>query len=82
MATIKFRSEVGLDDVVNDGFDTDYYLWELDLDDISVSIPQAIYANLDFTVYYDEDEYTEEDMWFKICGEFSQPVRTDGGSEF
>ena len=82
VASIRFRAEVGLDDAIEGGLDKDYYLWELDLEDVQIALPKAVYAELDFTVYYDEDEYTEEDMWFKICGEFDRPYRTDGGSEF
>lgn len=83
MATIKFRAEVGVDDAIESGLDTDYYLWELDLEDLDVAIPTAVYANLDFTAWYDDsDENAEEDLWNRICMEFDRPQRLDGGSEF
>ena len=82
MASIRFRAEVNLDDAIEEGFDKDYYLWELDAEDIQVSLPKAIYAEMDFTLFYDETEFEEEEIWFKIQGEFGRPYRTDGGSEF
>lgn len=82
MASIRFRAEVNLDYAIEDGLDRDYYLWELDAEDVQIAIPTAVYAELDFTVFYDETEYEEEDIWFKIQGEFGRPYRTDGGSEY
>lgn len=83
MNTIKFRANVGVDDAIEAGLDTDYYLYELDLEDIDVSIVSAVYADLDFTAWYDDsEEDAEEDLWNRICMEFDRPQRIDGGNEF
>lgn len=82
MASIRFKSEIGVDEAIEAGFDSDYYLWQLNADHVAFSIPTATYITMEFTVEYDEDFISEEDMWFQIQGEFDRPYRTDGGSEF
>lgn len=82
MASIRFKAEIGVDDVIESGFDVDYYCYQLNADDMSFAVPTATYITMEFTVDFDEEFVSEEDMWYNICGEFDRPYRTDGGEEF
>lgn len=82
MASIRFKAEVNVDQEIEESFDVDYFVYQLNADGITFSIPTATYVTLEFTVDFDEDFISEKDMWYNICGEFDRPYRTDGGEEF
>lgn len=82
MPTITFRADVDADDVVEDGLDTDYYMYELDVDDVQVRVATYTPIPLEFKVKFDEEWLTEEDVWNKIAMEFDRPYRVDGGTEY
>ena len=82
MASIRFKAEVNVDQEIEASFDVDYFKYQLNADDMSFSIYPAVYVTMEFTVDFDEDFISEEDMWYNICGEFDRPYRTDGGEEF
>jgi len=82
VAKIEFCAKVDVSEEVAREFDADYYMYQINADHVAFQVKDAIYANLDFTVEFDEDFISEEDVWYNICGEFDRPYRTDGGEEF
>ena len=74
MQRIEFSSPIGVEDMITDGFDKDYYLYELDADNINMSIVNTfVTIDADFTIEFDDDISFDE-MWDRITMEFDRPT--------
>jgi hypothetical protein len=73
MQRIEFRSPIGVEDMITDGLDKDYYLYELEADDFQMKlVNEFVTVDAEFSIEFDDDISFDE-MWDRITMEFDRP---------